>query len=830
MRWSRLAFISLLSFLFVAGGAIFKKSIALLLCGVFALNTLTCSAWIDGGSRAIAAVHSDSSEVSADMRSETSESQLIGDIPLIRVAPVDLQNVLPTDFVATLQLPSRDGRREVVMTSPSTGMEQRFLINMPRTGGLQIFGIEFKNISSVDVSRVLRETSQLTPEQAQELLRNFKVSFNGNILSEVVLSDGSRAEFSSGQAVIKQPDGQILETLQLPTTNLNVPSLPIAQATKSFLKLNHNSPHTNEIKLAQASSCEETASKAATETKTLVATWEEELSKSLNSRTRVVRWALAFTKEAISQSTLPGEESLQNIACRLPVRCGERRIAGSSEVRTDIFEVPPGAGEGDISITYEFFTIPDRLEMFYENESPFFTVGPASGQGSTSVTAPPDGAEYVGVTIRGNPDPNTRWWYELSCSYTIEPPQITALDRWWAEKGQPLDEITLTIEVPRGKYELNIDRGTFSHHWDLNNATVTISDKTVPLGRRQGVADLGLLEQGRHELKIRGFQAPSDPFVEEIKFILSNLDTEQKDDFIAFFVADHNEEARQYYSVKGSSEALRGKSGLVNYFAPILYFHEDDAVQFPQNAEAAFNSSQKRSHQENKSFRQGDSKTFLVNPPQAGEERVYASVLENDAKELAINYYFFYPTSDWANHGGYNNHEGDWEGITLFLESENEEWALSRAAYANHTFSKSYSLGELEIETDAGQHPRVYVGLGGHASYPISDETRHTTLDTIDPSVEGYGQIENHSGQNRWSSQGYVEYLPHIGRLGVSNANYWLVYPGNWGNPDLDGDGSRTDGDGAPNGPVFLEVSLNKSADDDRGIRWLDPWAWESSQ
>ena len=109
------------------------------------------------------------------------------------------------------------------------------------------------------------------------------------------------------------------------------------------------------------------------------------------------------------------------------------------------------------------------------------------------------------------------------------------------------------------------------------------------------------------------------------------------------------------------------------------------------------------------------------------ESAVYASALWNEDKsEIAINYHFFFPRSVWGRYGGRNIHEGDWEGATVFLKSEEGEWAPDKVAVGQHIKLGTSDGGDRYEEDDErlaweGSHIKLYVGLGGHALYTYSD-------------------------------------------------------------------------------------------------------------
>jgi hypothetical protein len=79
-------------------------------------------------------------------------------------------------------------------------------------------------------------------------------------------------------------------------------------------------------------------------------------------------------------------------------------------------------------------------------------------------------------------------------------------------------------------------------------------------------------------------------------------------------------------------------------------------------------------------------------------------------------YWFFYPFNDGAG-GGYGDHEGDWERIAIDLNGAGvpqKIWMWRHSCEpAKLDWSSSGTLQKID-----GTHPVVYVGSGGHPSYP----------------------------------------------------------------------------------------------------------------
>lgn len=105
--------------------------------------------------------------------------------------------------------------------------------------------------------------------------------------------------------------------------------------------------------------------------------------------------------------------------------------------------------------------------------------------------------------------------------------------------------------------------------------------------------------------------------------------------------------------------------------------------------------------------------------------RYHGRVLRQDGW-IVLQYWFFYAFDDWRSEFfGANDHEADWEKISVYLsESETGEVCPEWAAYAAHNYTgddlrRRWDDPELE---KVGEHPVVYVGAGSHASYYVRGE------------------------------------------------------------------------------------------------------------
>ena len=322
------------------------------------------------------------------------------------------------DFVVTRQMPLSSGRREVLLSSPSTGSEQRLFINLPNSGDFQLYEMAFNRVL------VSGSDSLFSEPETRAKLQNFNVKFTNNALSEVVLADGTNARFTADAAVIKSPSGETIETFRLQRNAATSEStLVVAQKTNdqtiysSTKSSSQQDPLSDGLVLAQSrNSCEENTQRSMDGISNSMAPWTSQMSRSSSELVRAVGWTIGHGSETLKNSGNLSDSRLPELTCRPPVQCEEMRVSGGSEIRTDLFDIPQGVNGGEVTLTYEFFTIPDSLEMYFDGTQ-VLSIGPTSGRNSRKFRLPVN-AKQVGITLKGNNDSNTRWWYVVSCSST----------------------------------------------------------------------------------------------------------------------------------------------------------------------------------------------------------------------------------------------------------------------------------------------------------------------------------------------------------------------------------------------------------------------------
>ncbi|AFZ36390.1 hypothetical protein Sta7437_2870 [Stanieria cyanosphaera PCC 7437] len=341
--------------------------------------------------------------------------------PIIRDAPVDLQQSFPGDFNISRQTPNSTGRNEILFVSPSTGTEQRFEINLPGTGAFQLYSAKFNKVSISDPNRLIKNGSTLTATQAQQKLSSFEIKFNNNIVSDVILADGTKAEVSDTEVVVKQSDGQVIETLFL-SQDKSLKDNQILAQVKSNTKF-----------LAQADSgCQTSIQQNLYQVATQVQSKSNNLKSLESNYGYLLSWALTFSDKALEDSLVDNSRNItiQEIACTAPVQCQQVQASGGSEVRTDLFELPPGTNRR-VTFDYEFYDIPDRVEIYYNGEIKAAYPQPvvplentetpdptwlANGNGQLQIAIDDDKAQFIGIKIIGNDDEQTKWDYTVNCT------------------------------------------------------------------------------------------------------------------------------------------------------------------------------------------------------------------------------------------------------------------------------------------------------------------------------------------------------------------------------------------------------------------------------
>jgi hypothetical protein len=439
MRKWRLFFIAIISFIAILGENWIKKIIPISLCILLNSNSAACYINFNDGRVEAAISNINATDISSNKiltfnqdlptkKEDDFQHKLPSQIaipPIIRPAETNLylQNALPKDFRISSQIPYSSGKQEILLVSPSTGAEQLYTFNVPGSRSFQLFEVEYKKVSAIDFSSLTSTDSLIVnPEQIKSVLNRFKITFANNSLSKITLSDGTTANFSAGQAIIKSPQGQTLETVQISQNDFIDKNIFVSQERDKMNKNiedNTTNKNTNLLAKNSESACQAAVSSSLNGISDNLGQWGNKLTTSNYPITKSIGWAISFGSGAIKSNISTKNPMLQEVNCRPPVQCEEQRVSGGSEIRTDLFQVAKGANR-KVNLKFEFFEIPDRIELYFDGKLIPPPIGPQSGPGTRSFDLPAS-AEYVGVKLIGNDNINTRWWSVISCSGSCSP-------------------------------------------------------------------------------------------------------------------------------------------------------------------------------------------------------------------------------------------------------------------------------------------------------------------------------------------------------------------------------------------------------------------------
>jgi hypothetical protein len=235
---------------------------------------------------------------------------------------------------------------------------------------------------------------------------------------------------------------------------------------------------------------------------------------------------------------------------------------------------------------------------------------------------------------------------------------------------------------------------------------------------------------------------------------------------------------------------------------------------------------------------------------------IYARVLEAHelpeigeshplADAVAVQYWWFLFYND-----AWNRHQGDWEGITVFLRESDDTVVPVGAAYGCHDLGRwrrwqdvtrvdeggSTPLAGNSGPDEAGTHPLVYAARGSHASYFDHNENGYHPSMSRRLRIPFFGEysipsqfvLETRNAID-WVADAHsglscgvavftenVRVMPpeHILRdlpaLRADDEWWWLAYRGLWGAPEF----LPFFGGSGPRGPQW------------QGTKWSNPFRW----
>ena len=224
----------------------------------------------------------------------------------------------------------------------------------------------------------------------------------------------------------------------------------------------------------------------------------------------------------------------------------------------------------------------------------------------------------------------------------------------------------------------------------------------------------------------------------------------------------------------------------------------------------------------------------------------YGRIVEEDGWTV-LQYWYFYPFNNWrSGYFGLNDHEADWEMVSIFLyENESSDLQAEWVGYANHDFEgddlrRHWDDKVLDKE---GEHAIVYVGAGSHASFFQAGEyLTELVIPLLSPLVSLSKRLSGFwrklLGEELASEDGAKQHLFHIpfvdyargeglsiglgqennwtGSELISENNEWVRdYRGLWGLWTND----PVMGEIAPGGPMYDRFGRVRHA-------WYDPLGW----
>lgn len=184
---------------------------------------------------------------------------------------------------------------------------------------------------------------------------------------------------------------------------------------------------------------------------------------------------------------------------------------------------------------------------------------------------------------------------------------------------------------------------------------------------------------------------------------------------------------------------------------------------------------------------------------------------------IVLQYWYFYAFNDWAEHGGFNNHEGDWESVFVFLDADTEEPMY--VAYSSHlndgiaepdnpfqydSVRREWNSNDVQKE---GSNTKSFVALGSHANYPTNGNNgEHVVPGFSESKLDKTSTTTERQLRNDDFSRKILQSTEHPS---------WLKYEGKWG-----ADGVTFGSDG-PQGPNFLSPLFSGNV-----IRFKNPVEW----
>jgi hypothetical protein len=216
---------------------------------------------------------------------------------------------------------------------------------------------------------------------------------------------------------------------------------------------------------------------------------------------------------------------------------------------------------------------------------------------------------------------------------------------------------------------------------------------------------------------------------------------------------------------------------------------------------------------------------------------VYYGRVVEDAGYIVLQYWYFYAMNDWrSTFGGVNDHEADWEQVTIFLVAEDDKVRPAWVAFSSHD-EVGDDLRRRWDDPDmakVGEHPVVFAGAGSHSGAYLPGEYVVTTPVPLPGWMRPLRSFWNairpwaHGGEVSLLSVPYIDYrrgdgvsvgedgqLPWTAALIDDDTPWVRDYRGLWGLDTTDPLG----GERAPAGPRYERSGAIRQS-------WGQPAAW----
>ena len=220
------------------------------------------------------------------------------------------------------------------------------------------------------------------------------------------------------------------------------------------------------------------------------------------------------------------------------------------------------------------------------------------------------------------------------------------------------------------------------------------------------------------------------------------------------------------------------------------------------------------------------------------EASPYYGRVVRDGGYTICQYWYFYAANDWrSTFGGVNDHEADWEMVTVYLAERSDGTRPLWVAFSSHDYvgdDLRRRWDDPELTLVGGDHPVVFAGAGSHSGAFLPGDY----LVTVNPRLlgtltRGWKRVFGLLRRGEDSSQAgfgipFIDYARGDGvRIGPNEEREWTpvliddetpwvrAFRGLWGRDTRDWAG----GERAPAGPRYERDGTVRQS-------WADPVGW----